>query len=609
MLNRLQGRWACLLLLGRIWLATEVPAQDDFKKIRRELLDVARKEPKCLVLENGLPRRVIITRNGAGLFTKPGDGSPLRKLSVFERLYLFEEDREGHHRVGPDPFDLAGAGWVASDFCLMWDHNQMVFLDERSLPSETKRIHMWATLENAKDGDPENAIYSEQIHRDEKIGDIMFPVVDHDELRQFYKVAFVFGGSEGSLDDRGEPLVEREKRQVVENLKTVNIALLIDATASMGPWIEEAKRTATEIVDALEGETVLKDLKTERQIDLTVNFGVWGYRDEGDEFVVKRFVPLTNQREKIHEGIGSLGPSGGGDFPEAVIPALSHTLKEAEFEKGALNRIILIGDAPPHVKGKGLTDAGTGAQGQYVQIHALVCGGNELVKKQFTSLAVASGGSVRGLDDASLLSGEIVEEIRRRCGFLPVELAIERKVVEEGKTLRQASRELGLGEYTARQIHKLLVARGADVGRSGIEFDAAWVPVEPGTEERLRVLSYMAEWELANHIAGMLGTYEEIEAGKDEVENVEATVLSMLAASVGEKSAAGLEAKGTTAAERAEPAAVITRGVKRGKKGVTVDRARNEAKLRGLLDVWRKKGAYLQFWEGDFVWVPVDLLP
>jgi hypothetical protein len=330
-----------------LFMAGVISAQEDFAKIREELLSVARKEAACKVDANGLPRRVIITRNGAGLFAKPGEDKPIRNLSVFERLYLFVEKEGGFHRVGPDPFTPEGSGWVSEDFCLMWNTREGLLLRLSSASAVATRIHMWPTLDQAKEGDPAKAILSEPSHREEDFVDIILPVLERDELRQYYKVALTFDMTELSLAQL---------------------------------WL------------------------------------------------------LAHRRG----GVGS-----------------------------------------------------------------------------------------------------------------------------------------------------------------------AWLGVPPGPNHRIRVLTYIPDWELTNIIiiSTLLGGYAEIKTGKDEVKNVEALVLTMMGASVADKSGAGLEISGTAPEERVDGPPPITEGVKR----LVRDREKNEAKIRGLVDLWRKRDT--TYWNGNHVWVPVDLLP
>ena len=49
-------------------------SEDELENARQELGDVAKSRPECLVDDNGLPKLMIITRNGTGLFDKPRGG-------------------------------------------------------------------------------------------------------------------------------------------------------------------------------------------------------------------------------------------------------------------------------------------------------------------------------------------------------------------------------------------------------------------------------------------------------------------------------------------------------------------------------------------------------
>jgi hypothetical protein len=99
--------------------------------------------------------------------------------------------------------------------------------------------------------------------------------------------------------------------------KSLDLALLLDCTASMGSWIERSKKTLKEIID-----------NTVRSCDgkLSVMVSFVGYRDFCDS---KRFdiMDFTNDIEKIKNFISTVTATGGGDGPEDVTGGLDKCLK------------------------------------------------------------------------------------------------------------------------------------------------------------------------------------------------------------------------------------------------------------------------------------------
>ena len=65
----------------------------DLEQYAKELSGITHRRPACLVDEHGLPNRVIINRNGAGMFEEPKPKSKrTRTLSLYDRLYLYVDD-------------------------------------------------------------------------------------------------------------------------------------------------------------------------------------------------------------------------------------------------------------------------------------------------------------------------------------------------------------------------------------------------------------------------------------------------------------------------------------------------------------------------------------
>ncbi len=116
-----------------------IRAQDEDRPISSR---TPQRRARCLVDENGLPKQVLICSNGTGLFAKPEEGADrIQTLGLFRRLYLYlEGERDGFHRVGQEPFGESPTGWVPSAFCLLWDHNEMLFLTKDSGPERAKLL-------------------------------------------------------------------------------------------------------------------------------------------------------------------------------------------------------------------------------------------------------------------------------------------------------------------------------------------------------------------------------------------------------------------------------------------------------------------------------------
>jgi hypothetical protein len=76
------------------------------------------------------------------------------------------------------------------------------------------------------------------------------------------------------------------------------------------------------------------------------------YKDYYDEYINKLF-PFTTDFDSLQKNISGVRVSGGGDIPEAVYEALYAGATKLDWQ--ADKRImILIGDAPPHPRPRGV---------------------------------------------------------------------------------------------------------------------------------------------------------------------------------------------------------------------------------------------------------------
>jgi hypothetical protein len=129
----------------------------------------------------------------------------------------------------------------------------------------------------------------------------------------------------------------------------IEVAFVLDATGSMGPYIDDARsRIRTVAADLSQGEP-----------RPDVRYALVAYRDKGDDFVT-RITPFTGDVSVMHAALTQLGAEGGGDTPEAALEALRDALEKLKWspvapksakaatpEAPVLRLVYLIGDAAP----------------------------------------------------------------------------------------------------------------------------------------------------------------------------------------------------------------------------------------------------------------------
>jgi len=122
------------------------------------------------------------------------------------------------------------------------------------------------------------------------------------------------------------------------NSRKVEISFIVDATGSMSDELEFLKADLKGVIDSV------KSISSNADIYTSTVF----YRDEGDEYVVKKS-DFTNNVAKSVFFINQQFANGGGDFPEAVHTALKTAADELQWSSDAKTRIaFLLLDAPPH---------------------------------------------------------------------------------------------------------------------------------------------------------------------------------------------------------------------------------------------------------------------
>lgn len=115
----------------------------------------------------------------------------------------------------------------------------------------------------------------------------------------------------------------------------VKLAFVLDCTASMGPWIEEAKTKIGQIV-----QDVLKEHN-----HASFQVGLVAYRDYGDEIPL-RVVDFTSP-ENVMTTLQGIGPEGGDDSAEDVARAFYRVML-LDWMDTDVRMVFHIADAPPH---------------------------------------------------------------------------------------------------------------------------------------------------------------------------------------------------------------------------------------------------------------------
>lgn len=115
----------------------------------------------------------------------------------------------------------------------------------------------------------------------------------------------------------------------------VDVVIVLDATASMTPYIDALKRALTSFVDALD------------KAELDARFGLAVFWDEL-EGTMPQLCPVGTSPSEIKSILKKLSVTGGGDEPESALPALMKALAMPGYRPEARTLIFLCTDASCH---------------------------------------------------------------------------------------------------------------------------------------------------------------------------------------------------------------------------------------------------------------------
>jgi Mg-chelatase subunit ChlD len=148
-------------------------------------------------------------------------------------------------------------------------------------------------------------------------------------------------------DVRASQEVRTRISTAAQRVTKFDLALVIDATGSMGDEIAYLKAELGSIVTALS--------RRHRGLDIRVAMVV--YRDQGDEFVTRTF-EFTSDMAAVQRNLSNQAAGGGGDMPEAMEVAMSRAVG-LNWRSDAIKSMLLVADAPPHSGDVPLTWAAT----------------------------------------------------------------------------------------------------------------------------------------------------------------------------------------------------------------------------------------------------------
>jgi hypothetical protein len=311
---------------------------------------------------DGLRRKVLVKDLGVVAWSAPVGGSRAGPpLDYFSIHYLLSEPPAGSNRLQVATGDGRPIGWVPRDAVLEWDTRLMarptdpegrpplvVYRDAQCLV---------AALEGRKCPDHGGTCPIEGEESGKPAGDdgpaLGFPILASRSIaRPDGSPATLF--EVASLVRDRAPIVppEAPPADLVPMLKQVDIAFVIDTTASMQAAIEAVRKMAQELVEDA----------GRRHDDVTLRLALIEFRDASPEFGfnarrVADFTDPASFRRALD--LISAAERGDGSVDEAVLDGLALALPppagggQLRWPTGragelATKMIVLLGDSPDH---------------------------------------------------------------------------------------------------------------------------------------------------------------------------------------------------------------------------------------------------------------------
>jgi Mg-chelatase subunit ChlD len=190
----------------------------------------------------------------------------------------------------------------------------------------------------------------------------------------------------------------------------IEVCFVLDTTGSMGGLLEGAKQKIWSIANEMISAQPIPELK----------LGLIGYRDRGDDYVVKSF-GLTDDIDAIYGHLREFQAGGGGDSPESVNEALAEAIHKMPWssDKKVLKIVFLVGDAPPHMdypNGPKYPDLCREAAKKDLIINTIQCGEMAETKPIWQEIAKLSEGSYVGISQSgnvAVISTPMDKELSR----------------------------------------------------------------------------------------------------------------------------------------------------------------------------------------------------
>jgi serine/threonine-protein kinase PpkA len=338
----------------------------------------AQQRPLLMEGKKTLYQRVLSIPD-ARLYQTPDEQSASQPAVPFSVFYVYARDK-GWLKLGYDSYGRI-AGWMPEDQSIVWNQALTVAFKD---PQDTQRVMLFrdrASLKKLIDDDDREAyarLYRAVVES-EKIPDnpvvAIQPRAFVDIREDFYLVPIkqhedVYLGSEQArlLQVASVPLLDKdaETRRAEQAAAGAGgyrsgIHFVIDATQSMGPYIDRTREAVRKVYAAI----------ARQGLNNQVNFALTAFRDNTEQvpeldYLTRQFVSLQQgaDAEEFFRRVDTLEPAtiSSRDYREDAYAGIKAAIENTDWSGFDARYVILITDAGPRDSNDSLGATGLSAE-------------------------------------------------------------------------------------------------------------------------------------------------------------------------------------------------------------------------------------------------------
>ncbi len=325
---------------------------------------------ECLTTPNGIPCKVIVKKENAQAFSDSSFSKVVAPLAFFRKYFVFERDMTIGYLIGGATTRESILGWVRKEDVMPWNHSESLYFVNKDARADMTPVKVW--LEERNVGDDQQPFFEERLNASHTTEP--FPILSKEGSK--VEIAFLWepkgelktigkdqitgsdidrntgGKKPGLVTMKGKKEGNTEQssiRKVMQDsiedsIRQMEVMLVMDCTASMGPYMQEVRQQMGHILGTLRAMG--------KEKNLTVRVGVLGFRDYADEDDIVEYLDFTEDLTNVQKFVNGLSPfSKGKGRNEAVFEAVDVALRMAEWNTNSFKVMCLVGDAPPHRPG------------------------------------------------------------------------------------------------------------------------------------------------------------------------------------------------------------------------------------------------------------------